>query len=90
MNAPRLAGHGVLLGGKSGDAVHVAIMQWQLKRVSASFAAFSAKLTPPLLFAVGPSVPGASGCQMSCVLEFLALVSAVGGLPLVFGDRRVL
>jgi hypothetical protein len=27
MNAPRLAGHGVLLGCKSGDAVHVAIMR---------------------------------------------------------------
>jgi hypothetical protein len=27
MNAPRLAGHGVFLGGKSGDAVHVAIMR---------------------------------------------------------------
>jgi hypothetical protein len=27
MNAPRLAGHGVLLGRRFGDAVHVAIMR---------------------------------------------------------------
>jgi hypothetical protein len=45
MNAPRLAGHGVLLGCKSGDVFHVAMMPELLKRVDARFDHYSAKLT---------------------------------------------
>jgi hypothetical protein len=38
MNASKLAGHGVLLGCKFGDAVHVAIMRQPLKKVGEGFA----------------------------------------------------
>jgi len=89
MNAPSLAGHGVLLGCKSGDAVHVAIMRWLLEKLGDGFTPYSAKPTTLFLFPIGPNVRGPSSCQMSCALEFLPLVRAAGGLCLVFGDRRV-
>jgi hypothetical protein len=49
MNAPVLAGHGMLLACKSGVAVHVAIMRQPLNKVGVGFAAYSAKLTTLLL-----------------------------------------